>query len=180
MSAAPRRRLPHRAVVLAVALVAVTAVGAAAVVVERRLGSADADAGVRTETVVVEGQRGRILDRSGKVLVEDATVLEVRADRGEVDALDAGGRSDLLETLAGLIVTAPLPPPAGVAAGEPISTARLEAALDSPDDEVVLATGVGDEVREVIEADPDGFPGITVTAVGRRTYRYGALAAHVL
>ena len=182
MSAEPRRTVRHPAVVLLAALVAVAAVGAAAVVVERRLGSAEADDGVRTETVLVEPPRGRILDRSGKVLVEDATVFDVRADPGEIDALDRGARIDLLQTLNLLLAgpNGPVPAPAGVATGVPISTAGLEEALDSPDDEVVLRTGVGDAVRAAIEAEPDDFPGITVTAVGRRTYHYGALAAHVL
>ncbi|HMJ77071.1 MAG TPA: penicillin-binding transpeptidase domain-containing protein, partial [Iamia sp.] len=168
---------------VAAALLAVAVIGAGVVIVTRSADPSARDDGVRTETVMVEGQRGRILDRSGKVLVEDATVLEVRADRDEVDALDAGARTDLLDALAGLLVADPtgsVPPPAGVASAVPASAALLAEALDSPDDEVVLATGVGDEVREAIASEPDRFAGITVTAVGRRTYHYGALAAHVL
>lgn len=150
-----------------VALVGVVvALVLAAAVLLVRSGDGPGSGGPRTETVLVEAPRGRILDRTGVVLVEDGTVLEVRADAAAVAALDPAERTDLVEALA----TA-LPPEAMVG---------IEDRLAGAEGSVVLATGVDDQVRAAVQAEPDRFPGVVVAPQAGRTYRYGTLAAHVL
>ncbi len=176
------RRPPRRGVaVAAVALVVVVGLAVAAVAVVRRGGGA-AD-GRRTETVPVEAPRGRILDRSGTVLVEDGSVLQVRAERQVAAGLAEDERSALLDALALVLVADRedrFPAGSGVATGAPITAERLGDALDGDTADVVLAAGVGPSVRDAVEASPEQFPGITVAPVGGRVYHYGALAAHVL
>jgi penicillin-binding protein 2 len=164
----------RHAVVGALALIAVTAI-VAAVLVTRSAGT-DPAADGRTEVVPIEAPRGRILDRSGKVLVEDGTLLEVRVD---VDAITDDERRSALSALAALLETdrTSVPASAGVATGAPVTADDLGARAAEGG---VVATGVGEEVRAAVEADPDRYPGVTVGPAGGRTYRYGALAAHVL
>ncbi|HEU5151891.1 MAG TPA: penicillin-binding transpeptidase domain-containing protein [Iamia sp.] len=170
-----RRRLVLVAVVSVLAVVAGLVV---AVNRDRRSGAG----GPGTETVVIEAPRGRILDRTGEVLVEDGTVLQVRADRATFAAADGAARSALLEALAEVLATdrSRRPLSAGVVGGVPISTGSLGERLDGAERTAVLATGIDEATRAAIEGDPDRFPGITVEAIGARTYPYGPLAAHVL
>ncbi len=168
---------------VAAVLLAVAALVAGFVLVERRADERGAGAGPGTETVVVEGPRGRILDRTGKVLVEGSTVLQIRADRDVIAALPEEERYGLATALAEVIVLDEAerrPPSPGIARGAPTTASSLVERLSADDDAPVLATGVGEAVRGAIEADPDAFPGVTVEPLGARTYAYGALAAHVL
>lgn len=54
----------------------------------------------RTQTVVTEAPRGRILDRSGKVLVENRRTIQVQIDYQDFIDLDAPEQSELLGRLA--------------------------------------------------------------------------------
>lgn len=167
--------------VLAAALVVAALVGAGALVVDRVVGPASD--GPPTETVVVAAPRGRILDRSGKVLVEEGTVLQVRADVAALEELAPERRATLLEELAGIVAAeriARIGAAPGVLTGQPITAEVLAERLAGEDATVVLAARIGDAVRQAIEGDPERFPGLTVEPVGARTYPYGALAAQLL
>src|SRR5690625_3243858 len=61
----------------------------------------------RTRTIVVEGPRGRIIDRSGRVLADNRESLVVTVDLNELEALKREGRrQEVLSSLADELVRA--------------------------------------------------------------------------
>ncbi len=109
--------------------------------------------------------RGEILDRSGNVLVGNASTLAVVIDRQEL-----GDRAnEVLSRLSGLL---------GVSI--PDMQARLTSVKYLPYQQVPVAEGVSDQAVFYIREHQDLFPGVSYQQVPERTYPDGTLAAHLL
>lgn len=112
--------------------------------------------------------RGRILDRQGRVLVDNTMVEELTVDRGVV-----AKRPDVLDRLAALL-SAP---------GKPRTAEELKLMLADPRFnplEPVPVAQVSKDTVIYVDEHPRDFPGVKVIDVAQRTYPHGSLAAHLL
>ena len=133
-------------------------------VAERPAYAARAEAN-RWRAIPVEAPRGRILDRSGRVLADSRSAWRVRLDR----RVPGGERPALLERLAPLLGVSAVDLAGRVAdpAAEPVEPVTL---LDDAPEDVVVA------LRER-QAE---WAGVEIDSHPIRRYPHGALAAHVL
>lgn len=135
--------------------------------------SAQADIN-RTRTIVVEGPRGRILDRNGAVLADNRESVVVTVDAA---ALDRSGERD--ETLASLEAEL-------ARADSPVSVAEMEARMErwavrgDPFRPAVVAEDVNPDLWVTLGERTSVLPGVEVEKTYRREYAYGSLGAHVL
>jgi penicillin-binding protein 2 len=128
----------------------------------------------RTRTVPVEAPRGRILDRNGKVLVDNRISVQVTIDRSVLGDLEDDERTEVLTLLA-----------EGLArSGIPTTVAQLEDRVAdqrySPYVPVPVAGDVPEELKIWIDEHADELPSVAADRVAVRRYPYGQLAAHVL
>lgn len=128
----------------------------------------------RLREIHVEGPRGRILDRDGQVLVDNAVSIVVGLDRTALRNLGADDRADVLARLADDLT----------AMGYPSQVVEMEARIDDarygPLDLVPVAEGVDEAVEQYLLEQHDRFPGVRVERRSVRYYPHGSLAAHVL
>lgn len=110
--------------------------------------------------------RGRILDRNGRVLVDNRPSNVVAVDRNVLAEED---RAPVLERLAALVRVPPM-----------VLEERLEDKRADPILPVVVAEDVPDEVMVRIKERPEQFPGVVADRRALRSYPNGPLAAHVL
>lgn len=110
--------------------------------------------------------RGRILDREGRVLVENRALSVVLVDRA---ALDPAQRA---------AVVARLGPVLGVDEAE--LDRRLEDRRSSPYAPIIVAEGVPEATLIRLRERAEDFPGVIADRVPVRTYPNGPLAAHLL
>jgi penicillin-binding protein 2 len=133
-------------------------------VAERPAYAARAEAN-RLRVVPVEAPRGRILDRTGRVLADTGAAWRIRLDR----RVPASQQAELLERLA---------PVLGV------SEAGLRARVEDPAaDRVLPATLLDDAPEEVVVALRERaaeFDGIEIDSHPIRRYPHERLAAHVV
>ncbi len=128
----------------------------------------------RTRTVPVEAPRGRILDRNGKVLVDNRISVQVTIDRTVLRDLDDEDRTAVLTRLA-----------EGLArSGIPTTVQQLEARVAdqrySPYVPVPVAGDVPEELKIWIDEHADALPSVAADRVPVRQYHFGSLAAHVI
>ena len=112
--------------------------------------------------------RGRILDRNGKVLVDNIMVEQLTADRATIKK-----HPEVLGGLAALLST-----PAKPRTVEDLKLAIADPRF-SPLEPVPVAE-VNKDTVVYVEEHADAFPGIAVRQVAQRTYPSGSLAAHLL
>ncbi|MFP4513097.1 MAG: penicillin-binding transpeptidase domain-containing protein, partial [Acidimicrobiales bacterium] len=131
----------------------------------------------RTRTIVVEGPRGRVLDRDGKVLADNRESMEVVVDLEAVDAAERdepGQRAETLQLLSTELSRS----------GTPVTVDELEQRIDSwqgePHQPVVVAEDVDPDLWITINERTATMPGVAVRPSWRRDYPYGTLAAHVV
>lgn len=128
----------------------------------------------RIRTVDLPAPRGRILDRTGKVLVDNRVVVQVSVDRSQLDELSQARRKQVIERLSFELT----------AAGKPISVKQIRERLKdkrfSQFAPVPIAHGVPEELKIFIDEHPDEFPAVVAERTAIRDYPYGRLAAHVL
>jgi penicillin-binding protein 2 len=126
----------------------------------------------RTRTIVVEGPRGRILDRNGRVLADNRDSLVVTVDTGALRRSNdpQGVLTDLAAELnrAGTEVTA-----------EDLER-RIERWRGDPFRPVVVAEDVNPDLWVTIGERTAVLPGVGVEWRYERDYPYDELAAHVL
>ncbi len=128
----------------------------------------------RIRTVPVEAPRGRILDRNGKVLVDNRISVQVTIDRAVLRDLKPKERTAVLTHLA-----------EGLArSGIPTTVEQLEASVAdqrySPYVPVPVAGDVPEELKIWIDEHSTELPAVAASRVAVRRYPYGRLAAHVL
>lgn len=128
----------------------------------------------RIRVVPVEAPRGRILDRNGKVLVDNRISVQITIDRTVIDELDDEERQVVLTKVAeGLSRSS-----------TPKTVEQLEADLAnprySPYVPVPVAGDVPEDLKIWIDEHGAELPGVSAQRVAVRRYPYGQLAAHVL
>ncbi len=128
-----------------------------------------------TRTVTIPAPRGRILDRNGKVLVDNVPTKVVAIDRQKLE--NAPNRDAVISRVATLLNHFEHPK-------TPYTPAGIERDLSvnqvGPFDPVPLAENVSDELLvELIEHQAD-YPGVVAETRLLRQYHYGSLAAQVL
>jgi penicillin-binding protein 2 len=126
----------------------------------------------RTRTIVVEGPRGRILDRGGRVLADNRDSLVVTVDTAALRRADDSGAA-LAELAAELN-----------RAGTEVTVEDLERRIErwrgDPFRPVVVAEDVNPDLWVTIGERTAILPGVGVEWRYERDYPYGELAAHVL
>lgn len=138
-----------------------------------------------TRTIRTQAPRGQILDRNGRVLVENrlSTVVTINKDE-HVKALIRLGydsvpertefRTEMFADLARELSQS----------GQLTKVADLQRAFDDQSftsfDDVPIARDVDEELLIFIGERPDRFPGVQVEQDVVRSYPYGDKAAHVL
>jgi penicillin-binding protein 2 len=126
----------------------------------------------RTRTIVVEGPRGRILDRDGRVLADNRESLVVTVDTAALDR--SGRRSEVLAELTAELERA----------GSPIPVEDIERRIQrwrgDPFRPVIVAEDVNPDLWVAIGERTAVLPGVGVEWMYQREYPYGTLASHVL
>ena len=126
------------------------------------------------EQVFEEAPRGRILDRSGRVIVDNEVVEVVTIDRGIIEELDAAAREDLFLRLAIAVSRS----------GRLTKVEDIEAQFNDrsygPFERIPIAVDVNPELYVFLEERPDTFPGVDVVERTVRSYPFGSVAAHLL
>jgi penicillin-binding protein 2 len=123
----------------------------------------------RTREFRVEAPRGQILDRSGKVLVDNRTSLALQVNPQKLPPLP-GRRQAELARLGSLIQMS-------VHQVRRTMREQLKVAAGAP---VTLRRNVGYDLVYYLQENQDRFPGVQVQRVFVRHYPGGTLAAHVL
>jgi penicillin-binding protein 2 len=122
----------------------------------------------RVREIRVHPPRGAILDRNGKVLVENRSVMALEVTPSELPASHADRRAELgrLGRLVGM----------GVAE----IRRRIREAPQYIGYPVVLKQGLGRRLLFYLLENQDRFPGVRVERTYVRNYKQGSLAAHDL
>ena len=142
----------------------------------------------RLRVIQTEGPRGRILDRNGRVIVDNRTTIVVTLDREplreRVSGLDERDPEDLekireelseeFESTAAALTSLSIPTTA-----EDIWE-RYTDKRYSPQEPVPVAEDVGEEVEQYFMERTADYPGVLVERRTVREYPYGSLAAHLL
>ncbi|HVX19345.1 MAG TPA: penicillin-binding protein 2 [Acidimicrobiales bacterium] len=123
----------------------------------------------------VPAPRGRILDRNGKVLVDNKSYLVVAVDTQVL--AKAKSPDTVLSRLADLLnqYMAPTTP-----YNTDILREKLRNKQVSPYKPVPVATNAPQQLEIYLSEHPDKFPSVSVERETLRTYPYGTLAAQVL
>lgn len=121
--------------------------------------------GNRVRQVVIEAPRGRILDREGRVLVDNRAAWAVTVKTSEM-----GDRED--EVLNRLVEVLHMP--------RAEIDERLDRYTGSPLKGVPVAEDVPPEVLYYLTERQEQFPGVVPAVVALRQYPHGELASHVL
>lgn len=108
--------------------------------------------------------RGRILDRQGRVLVQNKVSQAITVKRVEVQ-----GQPEVLTRLAALLRIS-----------VPELKARIADPRFSPYKPVPVAEGVSEELVIYVREHAEDFPGVDAVALTERAYPHGGLAAHLL
>jgi penicillin-binding protein 2 len=128
----------------------------------------------RVRVIAEEAPRGRILDATGNVLVDNRTSLVVTINRQDLGALDEVEREALLlrlsQTLTGY--------------GTPTKVVTIERRLDDPQYDqlqpVPIAIDVSEELFLYLSERAEDFPSVEMRREPVRAYPHGTTAAHLL
>ncbi len=128
----------------------------------------------RLRVIHEEAPRGRILDRNGKVLVDNRTSIVVALDREPLRKLDAAERDDMFVDLADTLVSF----------GVPAKVADVQTAYEdkryAPQAYVPVAEDVSEDVEIYLAERGERFPGVVVERKAVRVYPYGKVGVHLL
>jgi len=130
--------------------------------------------GVNLRVVHTEGTRGRILDRNGKVLVDNRISIVVELDRTRIKDNAADARTREFDDLAEVLTSFGFPTKG------PIIQDRYDDKRYGPLEPVPIQSDVTDDVELYLAEHDERFPGVVVRRVAVRTYPYGKLAAHIV
>ena len=128
----------------------------------------------RVRTVQLPAPRGRILDRNGKVVVDNRVAVVVAVDRSVLGELPDDEQDAVLTNLA-LNLSA---------VGHPIDAEQIRTRLNdsrfnryAP---VPIAVDVPEDLKIYLEERAADFPSVVVERTALRAYPYGPLAVHIL
>lgn len=140
------------------------------------------DAGSSREAAVVRtpAPRGRILDRTGRALADDAVRLDVTLDRSALAELDDGGRASLRRLARTLGTTVRALEDRLTLCGAPGAAPAPRCWAGSPYAPVTVSEGVGPRVALAIRERQDRYPGAAVVRTAVRRDRAVDLAPQVL
>jgi len=128
----------------------------------------------RLRVIHEEAPRGRILDRNGKVLVDNRTSIVVAVDREPLRELDREEREDVFVDLADTMVSF----------GYPTKLSDIQAAFDdkryAPQAYVPITEDVSEDAEIYLAERAERFPGVVVERTAVRVYPYGKVAVHLL
>jgi penicillin-binding protein 2 len=128
----------------------------------------------RVREVYVPAPRGRILDRNGKVMVDNTISVVVAIERNEFSDLPDDEADEVLARLALELNQV----------GTPVTVEEMrERIFDqrfSRYAPVPVAQDVPEELKIYLEERADEFPSVSVERTAVRRYPYGPLAAHVM
>jgi penicillin-binding protein 2 len=128
----------------------------------------------RTRVVAVEAPRGRIIDRNGKVIVDNRTSLVVTIDRRSVNKMKKDDRDALVSKLAATFTDF----------GTPTKTEAIETRLaDLQYDDlqpVPVATDISQDLMVYLSEHADEFPNVGVERESVRDYKYPGYAGNIL
>ncbi len=130
----------------------------------------------RYETLPVRAPRGRILDRNGKVLVDNRVSVVVTLDPQILDDefSEPAERSRYIDRLATELRSF----------GVPVTAPEINERLDDPQYSPLTPRPIAEDVPEEVEIflgeHAGEFPATAVERRTVRTYPYGELAAHIL
>lgn len=122
----------------------------------------------RIREIKVQAPRGEILDRNGKVLVENRTALSLQVRPDQLPQ-NTKRRNDTLKQL-GKVADMPYPK---------IKRQIRRQTAELPASPVTLARDVDRELVYFLRERQDQFPGVTAEEVSVREYPNDALAAHI-
>ncbi len=128
----------------------------------------------RVRTVQVPAPRGRILDRNGKVIVDNRVAVVVAVDRSALGELSQERQDEVLWRLS-VDLTA-----AGNPTNADIIRERLTDDRYSRYAPVPVAVDVPEDLKIYLEEHAADYPGVVVERTALRSYPYGPLAVHIL
>jgi penicillin-binding protein 2 len=128
----------------------------------------------RIRTVELPAPRGRILDRNGRVLVDNRVAITVAIDRSELAELSDKQQEQVIGRLSWELTTA----------GTPTSVEQIKQRLKdrrfSQFAPVPIAQDLPEAFKIFVEEHADEFPAVHVERSAIRHYPFGRLAAHIL
>lgn len=126
------------------------------------------------EPLYEEAPRGRILDRNGRVLVDNKVVQVVTLDRNILEALDEDETLGVFKDLAVAISRS----------GQLTKVSAIAGAVADPRygpfDRIPVAVDVNSKLMVYLGERAERFPGVQVEQRTIRSYPYGSLGAHLL
>lgn len=129
---------------------------------------------IHLRVVHEEGTRGRILDRNGKVLVDNRVSLVVYLDHLELKNVEEVTLKKVFARLAKTLTSF----------GVRVKTPEIERLFNDkrygPQELVPIASDVSQALELYLAEHHDEFPGVVVKRRTVRTYPYGKLAAHLV
>ncbi len=128
----------------------------------------------RLRVLTEEGPRGRILDRNGKVLVDNRTSIVVSLDREPLRELEEREREELFVQLADTLDSL------GVPTKVSLIEKRYADQRYAPQAYVPIAEDVPEAVEIHLLERADRFPGVVVERKAIRVYPYGKVAVQLL
>lgn len=133
-----------------------------------------ASASNRLRVIHEEGPRGRILDRNGKVIVDNRMSRVVSLDREPLRKMDDDQRTAEFTHLADTLTSL----------GVPTKVEQIQKNYDdkryAPQEYVPIAQDVTEEIEIYLAERSEQFPGVVVETRSVRMYPYGALAAQLI
>ncbi len=127
-----------------------------------------------TEEIIEKAPRGRILDISGRILVDNRKSIVVTIDKEEMASVRSSKLDDLFFDLAKEISLS----------GKLTKVAQIEGAYKSerygPFAKVPVVSDISKELQVYLAEYSYKWPGVGTTVVTVRDYPYGTLAAHLL
>jgi penicillin-binding protein 2 len=128
----------------------------------------------RLRVITAEGPRGRILDRNGKVLVDNRTSIVVSLDRSPLRDMEPDEREALFVDLADTLDKL----------GVPTKVSHIQKRYEDkrylPQAYVPIAEDVPETVEVHLMERADRFPGVVVERTAIRVYPYGQVAVQLL
>ena len=122
---------------------------------------------IRTRTVRIPPERGRIFDSQGRIVADNERLLTITVDRETVK--DDSVRAELFSRLSG-----PLELPA-----EDIEIA-FKSLRNDPLADIPLKVGVSEDTALFLRERGEDYPGVDVREDWKRDYLYAPLASHVI